>query len=236
MKALPASTIHCPDRNLSLKIIEYNLFEDASGSIIIEWENLGDDVFTLLSCYSVYHYQDGRYLRMPESDCIDFPLDSIILSVGGSWYNKAEKEYDLSMFGFTTGDAYRLYLNSTGESEYWVDFIYGVPFFDISSLIIDTADMDIDGDGMIEKCTMYPGPTSGLSTVVIAASVNGSAKYRNTFVLSWCNPQFDNTDGVPGILLNDGKHRLSVTDNCIIIDGLNADYEGYWGSQDFNTP
>ena len=52
-----------------------------------------------------------------------------------------------------------------------------------SASVIDAASLDIDNDGVDEDCTMSYGPTSGLFTVVITASVDGRIKYKNTFNL-----------------------------------------------------
>lgn len=42
-------------------------------------------------------------------------------------------------------------------------------------------DADIDGDGVIEHCSMGFGPTSGLFTFTFSASANGEGKYFNIF-------------------------------------------------------
>lgn len=99
--------------------------------------------------------------------------------------------------------------------------------------VISFAKMDIDDDGIVELCTMQPGPTSGLYTLVITASVNGITKYKNTFNLS-SDIAFTEKDGVPQVLRNGEPCRMYVKDKCIVIDGLDEEYEGYWGGADWN--
>jgi hypothetical protein len=95
--------------------------------------------------------------------------------------------------------------------------------------VIDIASLDIDNDGVYEDCTMSYGPTSGLFTVTITASVDGSIKYGNTLSLNWGKVSFAEKDGEAYFVRDDEYHRLYVEDNRIVIEGLDPQYEGYWG-------
>ena len=103
-----------------------------------------------------------------------------------------------------------------------------------SASVIDAASLDIDNDGVYEDCTMSYGPTSGLFTVVITASVDGRIKYKNTFNLAWGNVSFVEKDGVAQLVRDSEYHRLYVEENRIVIEGLDSQYEGYWGGPEWN--
>ena len=47
--------------------------------------------------------------------------------------------------------------------------------------VFDTAEFDIDSDGIMEKCSLSVGPTSGLFTFALTASENGELEYFNIF-------------------------------------------------------
>lgn len=103
-----------------------------------------------------------------------------------------------------------------------------------SASVIDAASLDIDNDGVYEDCTMSYGPTSGLFTVVITASVDGRIKYKNTFNLAWGNVSFAEKDGIAQLVRDSEYHRLYVEENRIVIEGLDSQYEGYWGGPEWN--
>lgn len=103
-----------------------------------------------------------------------------------------------------------------------------------SASVIDAASLDIDNDGVYEDCTMSYGPTSGLFTVVITASVDGRIKYKNTFNLAWGNVFFAEKDGVAQLVRDSEYHRLYVEENRIMIEDLDSQYEGYWGGPEWN--
>jgi hypothetical protein len=111
----------------------------------------------------------------------------------------------------------------------------------MSKQVISEASFDIDGDGIIEDCKITPGPRSGLFTVVITATVEGRIKYKNTFNLNWGELSFAEKDGKPCILRRTNLGESSETSNLIyvengriVIEGLDPDYEGYWGDDDWN--
>ena len=99
---------------------------------------------------------------------------------------------------------------------------------------IDTISIDIDNDGVNEDCSMTYGPTSGLFTVVITASVNGTVKYKNTFNVAWGEVSFGEKDGIAQFVRDEEYHKLYVEDNRIVIDNLDPQYEGYWGDSNWN--
>lgn len=111
---------HTPDSgNVSLTVVENNLYAEQP-SLTVEWKNLGEHEFSYGLAYSVYHKQDGQFVRMPESDSIIVPEIAVLVLEGGS-----QKEvYDLSMFTFTDGETYRLCLNDLYMSDYSIDFVY----------------------------------------------------------------------------------------------------------------
>ena len=101
-------------------------------------------------------------------------------------------------------------------------------------IVIDSASLDIDNDGVYEDCTMTNGPTSGLFTVVITASVEGTVKYKNIFNLVYGELSFDEKDGIAQFVRDGEYHRLSVEDGIIVIDDLDPRYEGYWGDPEWH--
>ena len=101
-------------------------------------------------------------------------------------------------------------------------------------LVIDTAALDIDNDGVYEDCSMTYGPTSGLFTVVITAYADGKIKYKNTFNLACGNILFAEKDGSAQLVRDGEYHKLYVNENRIVIDGLDPQYEGYWGDSEWN--
>lgn len=101
-------------------------------------------------------------------------------------------------------------------------------------ICIDTASLDIDGDGVYEDCSMTYGPTYGLFTVVITATVDGTIKYKNTFIIAVSDVSFEEKDGIAQFVRDGEYHRLYVEDNRIVIENLNLEYEGYWGGSEWN--
>lgn len=107
-------------------------------------------------------------------------------------------------------------------------------FGDWADFGLDAASLDIDNDGVNEDCRMIPGPTSGLFSIIIEASVNGKIKYLNTFVLNPGEMSFAEKDGIPQIVRDSEYHRLYVKDHRIMIENLDPEFEGYWGGSDWN--
>lgn len=153
------------------------------------------------------------------------PKDCVIINSAENWYEEYEEEINKIL--------------ST------VEFVYyetDTSILEPAESIIDSASFDIDGDGIIEDCKIAYGPTSGLFTVVITASVDGNIKYKNTFNLASGNLSFGEKDGSPCIIRERAQDQdpktehlpLSVQDGRIVIDGLDPVYEGYWGGSEWN--
>ena len=154
------------------------------------------------------------------------PKDCVIINNAENWYEEYEEEINQIL--------------ST------VEFVYyetNTPIAESAEIIIDSASFDIDGDGIIEDCKIADGPTSGLFTVVITASVNGNIKYKNTFNLARWNLSFgEQEDGSPCIIRERSQDQepkteylpLSVQEGRIVIGGLDPTYEGYWGDSKWN--
>ena len=154
------------------------------------------------------------------------PKDCVIINNAENWYEEYEEEINQIL--------------ST------VEFVYyetNTPIAESAEIIIDSASFDIDGDGIIEDCKIADGPTSGLFTVVITASVNGNIKYKNTFNLAGGNLSFgEQEDGSPCIIRERSQDQepkteylpLSVQEGRIVIGGLDPTYEGYWGDSKWN--
>ena len=153
------------------------------------------------------------------------PKDCVIINNAENWYEEYEEEINQIL--------------ST------VEFVYyetNTPIAESAEIIIDSASFDIDGDGIIEDCKIADGPTSGLFTVVITASVNGTVKYKNTFNFAWGELSFGEKDGVPCIIRERSQNQepkteylpLSVQEGRIVIGGLDPTYEGYWGDSKWN--
>ncbi len=153
------------------------------------------------------------------------PKDCVIINNAENWYEEYEEEINQIL--------------ST------VEFVYyetNTPIAESAEIIIDSASFDIDGDGIIEDCKIADGPTSGLFTVVITASVNGNIKYKNTFNLVWGELSFGEQDGAPCIIRKRSQDQepkaehlpLSVQEGRIVIGGLGPTYEGYWGDSKWN--
>ncbi len=151
--------------------------------------------------------------------------DCVIINSAENWYEEYEEEIKqiLSTVEFV------YYENSTSVSE-------------PEEIILDSRSFDIDGDGIIEDCKIADGPTSGLFTVVITASVDGNIKYKNTFNLAWGELSFGEQDGAPCIIRKRSQDLepkteylpLSVQEGRIVIDGLDPTYEWYWGDDKWN--
>lgn len=86
--------------------------------------------------------------------------------------------------------------------------------------VIDSASLDVDGDGKPEQCVMLPGPTSGLNSVVIRVSRGGEELYRATFFPFEGAWSFGEKDGLAQIMIGGEPHRLCVKDGGLFVEGL----------------
>ncbi len=103
-----------------------------------------------------------------------------------------------SSYGYTIDDAYTESLeNLFWEGNFAPTLSYGP--------IIDSASFDIDDDGIAEWCTIGYGPTSGLFTIVLSASENGTLEYYNIF---------DGHHGLPHFMESNGKMQLWLALNA----------------------
>lgn len=103
------------------------------------------------------------------------------------------------------------------------------------SFVFDQIRMDIDADGLIEDCTLFAGPTSGLFSFVIRASSDGEVKYQNAFISDrLLSLKFDAECDHPAITYNGGTHKLSLSDNRIVIEGFDAVNGGYLGWSEYD--
>ncbi|MBQ6426349.1 MAG: hypothetical protein IJJ92_06110 [Clostridia bacterium] len=157
---------------------------------------------------------------------LEDPKDCVIMNSAENWYEEYEEEINQIL--------------STVEFVYYEDH---TSVSEPTEPIIDSASFDIDSDGIIEDCTITYGPTSGLFTAVITASVNGDIKYKNTFNLAWGALSFGENSGFPCIVrvrALEGQESkteylsLSVQDGRIVIGGLDPELEGYWGDGEWN--
>lgn len=99
------------------------------------------------------------------------------------------------------------------------------------TMVISSADLDIDKDGVYENCSIAYGPTYGLSTFVIAASADGKIKYKNTFIFDGGDISLAEKGGVAQLVLNGEYHELHIEGKRIVIDGLDLQY---WDDSEWN--
>lgn len=87
-------------------------------------------------------------------------------------------------------------------------------------MVLCVTSLDIDRDGVREVCTLTFGPTSGLFTVVIIASVDGDVKYRDLFYMDCGDVALAEKDGKAQFVFNGEYHALSVRDGAIVIEDI----------------
>ena len=109
--------------------------------------------------------------------------------------------------------------------------------------IDDPVVYDVDGDGQPETCELFRGPTSGLFTVTVAVSRNGTGIFRNTFNMAYGELHFDRSSGglgllhiVPGhddVSAHITEYRISIEDGAIVLtDEDTGETVPYWGAED----
>ncbi len=84
-----------------------------------------------------------------------------------------------------------------------------------------SAMFDIDGDGVVEACTIKFGPTSGIKTVIFTAYAYGVVKYMNTYVITG-DIAFAEVDGTIRVANNGKMHNIHVENGDIVIDDLDG--------------
>ena len=106
--------------------------------------------------------------------------------------------------------------------------------------LIDSSQLDIDGDGIRETCTLHYGPTSGIFTFILSAYQDGNLEYRNIFTANHGQLRFAVLeDGSAGLSLQrnyggDGPelYRIVVADgNLSLLDETLTSVVLYWGPQ-----
>ena len=109
------------------------------------------------------------------------------------------------------------------------------------STIMAAKTFDVDGDGRKENCVLSFGPTSGLFTVVFAATEQGGTKqeYYNTFQLPYGGAPVEFAeceDGVVRLIFyresasGEVRYDISVKDGNIVLS-LNGESMPYYGKQ-----
>ncbi len=97
-------------------------------------------------------------------------------------------------------------------------------------ITVSSARFDIDGDGVMEVCTIKPGPTSGIMTWVITAYADGIVKYMNTYA-TYAKMAFAESNGVVKIKQNNKLYNIHAESGAIVIDDLDV---SIWGGADWN--
>ena len=125
MGTVQAQAVHAPEPDtVSLAVTQFDRASD-SPSITVLWKNSGDEEFAFGLSYCVYRIDGGRAERMAGNDKVMTDAVLYALKENGSMPVK----YDLSMFDFSDGGTYRIYLGSFEPSEYWVDFSFDGDYY-----------------------------------------------------------------------------------------------------------
>lgn len=119
--------------------------------------------------------------------------------------------------------------NSFVDGDVFSGFTLAQAYFDAYGSI----DADIDGDGIIEHCSMGYGPTSGLFTFTFTATVNGEGKYFNIFNTEFYSLSFAKNNGnvqVCGETQESQKHYfdISVEEGTVVLTEEGTSL-AYWG-------
>ena len=110
--------------------------------------------------------------------------------------------------------------NKTASNDDVVDILQDIQKeSDYTGIKLDSAVWDIDNDGIYEDCSLYTGPTSGLTTYLVLVCVDGNVKYKEIITASLeSEPYFDNQSEKPIIVINGDRYRMSVVNDSIILD------------------
>ncbi len=141
---------------------------------------------------------------------------------------------------------FKIYLKGIDEYfslEYTDIGVKITPNVKYSSLIIDVARFDIDGDGKDEACTLRHGPTSGLFTFTFSAYEDGELEYFNVFNSPWMKMHFERSISGEMMLVGEGYKKdyhigLEVRDGNIVLLTDDDDNGGFWyyGEQGVDSP
>ena len=141
----------------------------------------------------LYDYNDKRIVIYYDADS---KVTDVLVSAPESATNQA----------VNTGDVVDILQGIQNESDY-------------TGIKIDSAVWDIDNDGIYEDCSLYTGPTSGLTTYLVLVCVDGNVKYKEIITASFeSEPYFDNQSEKPIIVINGDRYRMSVVNDSIIFD------------------
>lgn len=197
-------------------------------------------------------YEDSSVLHL------DFNIvpDSISINcwslAEGNYKEKVEADVDGLNIKLKKGDTDRLYevvatfsrSNKYGGTVRYSFCVLGDDGINtdrqLYTVVIDSADFDIDGDGIKEQCYLRYGPTSGLFTFIFSAAENGRLEYFNIFYSPYTDLSFEeNKDGKMMLI---GKNKdvncymgIDVSDGNIVISSDEQDVY-YWGEQGLNSP
>ena len=158
------------------------------------YDNWGKPDGILSGLYGdVYEYNDKRIVIYYDADS---KVTDVLVSAPESATNQA----------VNTGDVVDILQGIQNESDY-------------TGIKIDSAVWDIDNDGIYEDCSLYTGPTSGLTTYLVLVCVDGNVKYKEIITASFeSNPYFDNQSEKPIIVINGDRYRMSVVNDSIIFE------------------
>ena len=171
------------NERIHLSIVEATLAGETP-QITLRWYNNGNETFSFNPLYCIYRLEeDGSRTRLPRNDGLDFHAIGYSLPAGDS----RTETYNLEKFAPFSPGQYRLYLTDVQPTVYYVDFaVYGVEEKELTLEDgVRQISWDLDGDGVVEECSLVPGLTSGLSTFRLVARVNGQIKYSETYCDQW---------------------------------------------------
>jgi len=108
----------------------------------------------------------------------------------------------------------------------------------------ESAELDLDNDGITEQCIITYVPESGCSVHIISVYAEGKLKYRNTFDLDTSKMVFTVIDGIPYVRMEMEKsslfekytedHKIYTVGKKIVIEYMDSVYEWYWGGEKYN--
>ncbi len=94
------------------------------------------------------------------------------------------------------------------------------PFVSSVSIVLAEADFDIDCDGIIEHCTITPGPTSGRQTVYFTVTENGVVEYKNYLDCAYQTFSFVSDENGNTVLLCHDETNTPIPFDLTINNGL----------------
>ena len=97
-----------------------------------------------------------------------------------------------------------------------------------------TTEFDIDKDGIVERCIVSPGPTSGLFTIRFSVYENGILEYQNTFNTPWFDYAFRTLEDGTTVLAGETQQGQQLVytigiENNVIVLSEDTEKAAYWG-------